>query len=56
MRKSDIKEYCYAFLTFIYTILAIVGIILLLVAAYKPILFLLVLTAVMLFIFNGLED
>lgn len=56
MRKSDLEDYCYAFFTFIYTVLTIVGIIWLIVLAYKPILFLLSLTAVMLFIFNVLED
>lgn len=56
MRKSDVEDYCYAFLTFIYTILLIIGIVWLIVLAYKPILFLLALTAVMLFIFDVLED
>lgn len=56
MRKSDVEDYCYAFFTFIYTVLLIVGIVWLIVLAYKPILFLLTLTAVMLFIFDILED
>lgn len=56
MKKSDVEDYWYAFFTFIYTIFLIVGIVWLIVLAYKPILFLLTLTAVMLFIFDILED
>lgn len=56
MRKSDVEDYCYAFFTFIYTVLLMAGILWLIVLAYKPILFLLSITAVMLFIFNVLGD
>lgn len=56
MRKSDVKDCCFTFFVFIYTVLLIVGIVWLIVLAYKPILFLLSLTAVILFIFDVLGD